>query len=533
MSDGATTQQNEAGLAWWQREVIYEIYPRSFQDENGDGIGDLPGIRRRLDYLKWLGVGALWIGPFYASPMVDFGYDISDHCAVDPQFGTLEDFDRLLTDAHALGIKIIIDFVPNHTSDRHSWFRESRASRNNPKRDWYIWRDPAPGGGPPNNWLSEFGESAWSLDPATGQYYYHAFMASQPDLNWRDEELRAAMHEVMRFWLRRGVDGFRLDAVTNLVEDALLRGDPDNPEFRDGKPPSERLKHIFTSDRPETHEYVQQIRAVLDEFPDRLLIGEVHVPVARAMSYYGGSDFHLPFNFELLYAPWDIRCVAAAIDQFTTLLPQQAWPNWVLGNHDEVRLATRIGPEQARIAAMLLLTLKGTAFVYGGDEIGLPNADVPPAQQRDPRAKVMGDPRYGRDGQRAPMPWDGTRYAGFTTGEPWLPLYAGAKELNVAAQQTDPRSMLHLYRRLIALRRSLPALRTGAYAPHPIRNKVLAYTRRCAGQTLLILLNFADGPETAELPDRARVLVSTYLDREGEESGTLRLRPSEGLVLEL
>ncbi len=535
--DTPSSQQRDADTpAWWQRDVIYEIYPRSFQDSNGDGIGDLEGIRRRLDYLEWLGIGAVWICPFYPSPMVDFGYDISDYCAVDPMFGTLADFDRLIGDAHARGIKIILDFVPNHTSDQHPWFRESRSSRENARRDWYIWSDPDSQGGPPTNWLSEFGECAWTFDGTSGQYYYHAFMTQQPDLNWRCADLRAAMHDVMRFWLRRGVDGFRVDAVTDLVEDDLRRGDPADPEFRPDMEPSRRLRHIFTSDRPETHIYVQEMRHVLDEFPERLLIGEVHLPIARAMSYYGGTKptFHLPFNFELLYSPWQRDSVAAAIDQFTILLPPKAWPNWVLGNHDEIRLATRVGPQQSRIAAMLLMTLKGTPFLYNGDEIGLPNTDIAPAQQRDPRAKAMGDARFGRDGQRAPIPWDGTFHGGFTSGEPWLPLYPGADRLNVAAQQRDPHSILNLYRRLIALRRSLPGLQSGDYHALSHCGDVLRFARRCETQNLVILLNFGSTAADVPLAGQARLLLSTHLDREEESLiGTVSLRPDEGLIVEI
>ncbi len=369
---------DEAGLAWWQREVFYQIYPRSFQDSNGDGNGDLAGICHRLNYIRWLGVGAIWICPFFRSPMADCGYDISDYCGVDPMFGTMDDFTALLEAAHASGLKVVLDFVPNHTSDMHPWFMESRSSRSSPKRDWYVWHDPGPDGGAPCNWLSHFGGSSWQFDDATCQYYYHAFLSSQPDLNWRNPELRAAMFDVMRFWLKRGVDGFRVDAVTNLVEDLLLRDDPPNSEYRSGMSPDARNRRVFTKDRPETREFIGQMRNVIDEFPDRVLIGEVHLPLARAMAYYGRKrpDFHLPFNFQLLQSDWDCRSISAAVDQYMMLLPDDAWPNWVLGNHDEQRLASRIGDDQTRIAAMLLMTLKGTPFIYDGDEIGMRNVPV-------------------------------------------------------------------------------------------------------------------------------------------------------------
>src|SRR5690242_12208501 len=294
-------------MKWWQRGVIYQIYPRSFQDTDGNGVGDLKGISARLDYLSWLGIDAIWISPIYPSPMADFGYDIRDYCNVDPLFGSLDDFDELVASAHARALKLILDFVPNHTSDQHPWFAESRSSRSNPKRDWYIWRDGTGENTPPNNWLSHFGGSAWSFDKPTSQHYYHAFLPAQPDLNWRNPELRAAMYDVMRFWLQRGVDGFRVDAVTNLVEDELLRDDPPNPDYRPGKLPDARIRRVFTKDRPETHQYIGDMRDVTDEFGDRVLIGEVHLPLARAMAYYGGQRpyFHLPFNFQLLESPWD------------------------------------------------------------------------------------------------------------------------------------------------------------------------------------------------------------------------------------
>ncbi len=415
-----------AGPKWWQREVFYEIYPRSFQDSNGDGDGDLPGICQRLDYVQWLGAGAIWLCPFFRSPMADGGYDISDYRDVDPMFGSMGDFSALLDQAHARGLKIVVDLVPNHTSDRHPWFVESRSSRQNPRRDWYVWQDPGPDGGLPANWLSHFGGSAWQKDDATGQYFYHAFLPAQPDLNWRNREVRTAIYNDMRFWLQRGVDGFRVDAVTNLVEDRLLRDDPPNPARGRGKMPDDEIKRVFTKDRPETHEIVREMRDVLDEFSDRVLIGEVHLPLARAMAYYGGKrpSFHLPFNFQLMESLWDCRSISAAIDQYMQLLPEDGWPNWVLGNHDEKRLATRIGEAQTRVAAMLLMTLQGTPFIYNGDELGMQNIRVSRRETRDTRVKNMGSHRYSRDGARTPMRWDSGTGSGFTTGRPWLPLGA-------------------------------------------------------------------------------------------------------------
>ena len=430
-------------MHWWQTAVIYQVYPRSFQDSDGDGIGDLAGIVARLPYLAELGVDALWLSPIFVSPMADFGYDIAGYTDIDPLFGSMADFDALLAGAHARGIKVLLDFVPNHTSDRHPWFLESRSSRSNPKRDWYIWRNGAPGGGPSNNWLSEFGGPAWAFDERTGQYYYHAFLAAQPDLNWRNVETRAAMHEVMRFWLRKGVDGFRVDVMWHLIKDDALRDNPPNPDYREGEPPYRRLLPLYSADRPEVHEVVRGLRAVVDEFPARVLIGEIYLPVERLAAYYGRdlAGAHLPFNFSLLETPWRAPAIAQLIDSYEAALPAGGWPNWVLGNHDRPRLATRIGPEQARVAAMLLLTLRGTPTLYYGDEIGMRQSALPPDAARDPAALHV----PGRDGARTPMQWDGSTFGGFSTARPWLPLAKDFTANNVARQRADPGSLLNLY----------------------------------------------------------------------------------------
>lgn len=415
--------RTEPARSWWQNAVVYQVYPRSFQDTNGDGIGDLNGVRARLDYLDWLGIDAIWLSPFYPSPMADLGYDVSDFCNVDPVYGTLADFDRLLGEAHARGIKVILDYVPNHTSDQHPWFADSRSSRDDPKRNWYVWQDPRPDASAPNNWSSRFGGSAWEWDQGSRQFYYHAFLKEQPDLNWRNPEVQRAMADVLRFWMKRGADGIRVDAVANLIEDDLLRNDPPHPDCRGEALDRERLRYVFTKDRPETHGCVAHMRAVLDEFDDRVMIGEAHLPIARIMAYYGGKrpGFHLPFNFILLHTPWDARSIEAAIDQYTILLPEDSWPNWVLGNHDEPRVASRVGEQQARVAAMLLMTLEGTPFIYYGDELGLRDARIPVHLVRDRSASDLHHIR-GRDPQRTPMPWDDGRHGGFSDAEPWLPL---------------------------------------------------------------------------------------------------------------
>ena len=442
---------------WWQRGVIYQVYPRSFQDSNNDGIGDLPGIVQRLDYFVDLGIDAIWISPIYPSPMMDFGYDVADYCDVAPIFGTLEDFDRLVADAHARGLRLILDWVPNHTSDDHPWFRASRASRDNMRRDWYIWRDPDPDGNPPNNWLSHFGGSAWELDQQTGQYYYHSFLKEQPDLNWRNPAVKEAMCDVLRFWLGRGVDGFRVDVIWLLIKDDQFRDNPPNPGYVPGNPSHTRLLPLYTANRPEVHGIVAEMRAAIDAYPDRVLIGEIYLPIEQLVSYYGRDlkGAHLPFNFQLIEATWNAVGIARIIEEYEAALPQGAWPNWVLGNHDKPRIASRIGVAQARVAAMLLLTLRGTPTIYYGEEIGMTNVLIPPEQIQDAAEKNEPGLGLGRDPERTPMPWDRSPFAGFTVGKPWLPLGPDHATVNVAAYRQSSDSILNLYRRLLALRRTI------------------------------------------------------------------------------
>jgi alpha-glucosidase len=522
---------------WWQRGIVYQVYPRSFMDSNGDGIGDLNGIVSRLDHLQWLGVDALWLSPVYPSPMKDFGYDVADYTAIDARFGTLADFDRLVEAAHARELKLILDFVPNHTSDQHAWFRESRASRASPKRGWYLWRDPAPGGGPPNNWLSCFGGSAWQLDPASGQYYYHAFLPGQPDLNWRNPEVVAAMLDVLRFWLDRGVDGFRVDVLWHLVKDDQFGDNPPNADWREGMDPYNALVPVQTTDRPEVHDIVRQMRRLLDEYPERVLIGEIYLPLERLMQYYGADlqGAHLPFNFQLLSAPWDAAHLTGLIAEYERMLPQGAWPNWVLGNHDRPRIATRVGPAQARVAAMLLLTLRGTPTIYYGDEIGMRNVAIPDDQVQDPFERRVPGLGLGRDPVRTPMQWSAEPHAGFTTGRPWLPIASDYGIVNVAAQRQDPKSLLALYARLIALRRAEPALSAGSLeifrASGEACADVLTYLR---GDTFLVALNLGSRSRLVPLPRSCSIVLSTHLDRaQGLAGERLELRPDEGLLLRL
>src|SRR5713101_8763842 len=337
-------RMKQSDETWWRHGIFYQVYPRSFQDTNADGVGDLAGIIERLPYLKELGIDAVWLSPIFPSPMADFGYDISDYTGVDPLFGTMADFDALISAAHASGLKLILDLVPNHTSDRHPWFIGSRSSRDDEKRGWYIWCEPAADGGPPNNWMSEFGGSAWAYDAATRQYYHHAFLAHQPDLNWRNPEVRQAIHDVMRFWLRKGVDGFRVDVIWHLIKDEQFRDNPPNPDFREGQPPHWKVLPLRTTDQPEVHDVIAEMRRVIDEFDARVLIGEIYLPVERLVTYYGKNlaGAHLPFNFALLSAPWNARAIEKLLADYEAALPDGAWPNWVLGNHALINLRKEI-----------------------------------------------------------------------------------------------------------------------------------------------------------------------------------------------
>jgi oligo-1,6-glucosidase/alpha-glucosidase len=520
---------------WWQRGVVYQIYPRSFQDSDGDGIGDLAGIEARLDHVASLGVDAIWLSPIFPSPMADFGYDVADYCGVEPLFGDLAGFDRLLAQVHRRGLKLLLDFVPNHSSDQHPWFRESRAARDSAKRDWYIWRDPAPGGGPPNNWISDFGGSSWEWDAATGQYYLHAFLKEQPDLNWRNPQLRAAMMDVLRFWLDRGVDGFRIDVLWHIVKAEGLPDNPVNPTWTPGRTERDRMIQLHSTDQPEAHAISADFRALADSYGERVLIGEIFLPNDRHARWYGTPErpqVHLPFNFQLIESPWDAATLRETIAAYEASLPAHGWPNWVIGSHDAPRIAARIGEAQARVAAMLLLTLRGTPTLYQGDEIGIGKVDIPPERVRDPQDLRQPGIGIGRDRSRTPMPWDASPFAGFSTVEPWLPLNDDWPVRNVAAQAQDPGSMLALYRSLLALRRASPALALGTFALVESDAAVLAYERQADGERLLIALNLGAARRALALPPGTRierVLASTLPARPMD--GTLL--PDEGLVLRI
>jgi alpha-glucosidase len=521
-------------LKWWQRGVIYQIYPRSFQDSNGDGIGDLPGIIRRLDHVVTLGIDAIWISPIYPSPMADFGYDVTDYCNVARVFGNLADFDRLVAEAHRRGLRLILDFVPNHTSNEHPWFIESRSSRANPKRDWYIWRDAGAEGALPNNWLSRFGGSAWEWDGRTNQYYYHSFLKEQPDVNWRNPAVKQAMYDVLRFWLDRGVDGFRVDVLWLLIKDDQFRDNPVNPGYVPGESSHHRLLPLYTANRPEVHAIVAEMRSVTDTYPDRVLIGEIYLPIEQLVTYYGHDlkGAHLPFNFQLLQTAWNAASIAQILQGYEAALPHGAWPNWVLGNHDKERIASKIGSAQARVAAMLLLSLRGTPTIYYGEEIGMKDVPIAPEQVQDPAEKNEPGLGLGRDPERTPMPWDGSLLAGFTSGEPWLPLGADHARVNVEGLRESRRSILNLYRRLIDLRRDKPVLTHGSIDAVTVQGNILRYERRQGDQRLVIALNLAHERARVSLPS-GRLLLSTDLDRAGEDVGaSASLRADEGIIIQ-
>lgn len=528
------TPTSAPATPWWQSGIVYQIYPRSFQDSDGNGIGDLTGIVARLDYLTWLGVDAIWLSPIYPSPMADFGYDVSDYVDIDPMFGTLADFDHLIAEAHRRGLKVIMDYVPNHTSHLHPWFVESRGARTSDKRDWYIWRDPAADGGPPNNWLSEFGGPAWTFDAATGQYYYHAYLPEQPDLNWRNPAVRAAMHEVLHFWFRRGVDGFRIDTVHHLFEDESLRDNPPNPDFTPGMAPTLALDRRYQYDQPEVYAAIAAFRHIADSYDERVLIGEVYLPLERVVTYYGtgGTGVHLPFNFQLIGTPWDAHALADLINRYESLLPAHGWPNWVLGNHDRARIASRIGASGVRLAAMLLLTLRGTPTLYYGDEIGMADVSIPPDQVQDPWEKRVPGFGFGRDPVRTPMAWTPDAGAGFTTGTPWLPLHDHTA-CNVATQQEARDSLLHFYRDLISLRRREPALSRGPYGAIEARGNVLVFERRWDSRRVAVMLNFSDTTVYTPLEGPGEVLLSTAGADVTPMVGDnlMRLGPYEGVIV--
>jgi alpha-glucosidase len=519
---------------WWQRGAIYQLLVPSFLDTDGDGLGDLDGITARLDYLEWLGVNAVWLSPCYPSPLKELGYDVSDYCNIEPRFGSLKAFDRLLGEAHERDIRVILDWVGNHTSAQHPWFRESRASRSSPRRSWYLWRDARPDGSPPNNWVSVFGGSVWQWDAATSQYYMHTFLDSQPDLNWREPAVRAAMLKALEFWLARGVDGFRLDAAPLFFKDPEWRDNPVNPDYRAGELPDSTLLPIYTRNQPGLHELFAELRALVDGFSgDRVLLGEFYLPFTELAAFYGDAEpeLHLPLNLSLTWSQWDAGTIARTISEYHSAVEGRGWPTTTLDTHDQHRIVARAGIEHARVAAMLLLTQRGTPTLYYGDEIGMRGVDIPPEQGVDPQGRRTG---RNRDPTRTPMQWSAETHAGFSTVEPWLPVGVDRDTANVASQSRDAGSLLTLARRLLELRAKEQVLVDGAQVPVPADAELVAYRRENGGRRLLVVLNFAHAAAAHELERGGHVLLSPYLDREGERvAAQVRLRANEGLVIEL
>ncbi|MCZ6662066.1 MAG: alpha-amylase family glycosyl hydrolase [Actinobacteria bacterium] len=535
-----TSLSGDSQRAWWRHAVFYQIYPLSFVDSNGDGFGDLAGITSRLDYLsETLGVDALWLSPFYKSPMRDWGYDISGHTEVDPLFGDLEAAQQLIDEAHRRGMRVIVDYVMNHTSDEHPWFVESRSSRDSLKRDWYVWREPKSDGSPPNNWVSVFGGPAWTLDEATGQYYRHTYLPSQPDLNWRNEETVQSALDVARFWLDRGVDGFRLDAAHQMMKDPLERDNPPAPpdHHRPYKDMGEydNFVHLYDLGHQDIHELHRTVRAVVDSYDHNpFTVGEIHIfDLPEWSSYYGENldQLHMPFNFHLLACDWDASSLRVLIEALLWHVPVGGWTNWMLGNHDEKRLATRLGAENARLAAVLLLTLRGTPFIYYGDELGMQDVEIPEGRGRDPWGANV--PFPSRDGARTPMQWSAGESAGFTVGSPWLPLAPDYEQRNVEAELDDEESILNLYRRLIRIRRDSSALRIGSFLSHPSSGEdVLVYRKEADDDTKTVALNLSDAWQDVKIRSGSVVLSSLDHQRSERINGGLSLAPREGVIVD-
>lgn len=529
--DAASAKLPETQPPWWRGATIYQIYPRSFLDTNGDGIGDLPGILARLDYVASLGVDAIWLSPFFKSPMADFGYDIADYREVDPLFGSIEDFDRLLAKAHSLGLRVMIDQVLSHTSDQHPWFQESRSSRDNDKADWYVWADPKPDGSPPNNWLSIFGGVAWQWEPRRAQYYLHNFLTAQPDLNFHNPRVRAAVLDVVRFWLERGVDGLRLDAINFCFHDRQLR---DNP----AKPPAQRVGrgfsvdnpyafqyHWYNNTQPENLQFLAELRALLDEFPGTVSLGEIasEDSLATMAEYTQPGRLHMAYSFELLTDDFSARHFRDTVRTLERAMPE-GWPSWSISNHDVQRVATRWGkgrcstPAIASLLTAVLCSLRGTACIYQGEELGLTEAEVPYEDLQDPFGKAFWPNFKGRDGCRTPMPWHDGEGAGFTTGRPWLPIPREHRMHSVARQEADPDSVLNRFRRFLRWRAGQPCLRWGDIAFIDCAEPVLAFTRTLADQRLLLAFNLGTEASQLRLPEATGASV---LDGHGLPSGQL------------
>lgn len=508
---------------WWRGAVIYQVYPRSFADSNGDGTGDLPGLIGKLDYIASLGVDAIWVSPFYRSPMADFGYDISDYRDVDPVFGSLEDFDRLLAESHRRGLRVIVDQVLSHSSDRHPWFEESRRSRDNAKADWYVWADPQPDGTPPNNWLSIFGGSAWQWEPRRGQYYLHNFLVSQPDLNYHNPQVAEQMLAEAEFWLKRGVDGFRLDAINFCFHDAKLRSNPAKPEAeRKGRGftvdnPYAAQYHVYDNTQPETLTFIERLRTLMNRYPGTMTLGEISCedPFAAVRDYTEGDRrLHSAYCFELLVDRFSTGHVRDVFENLSKTAPNY-WPCWAIGNHDVARVVSRwpqSGIDNVRRAKLMnafLLSLRGTACTYQGEELGLTEVEVPREAIKDPYGIAFWPTFKGRDGCRTPMPWNATNQAGFSDGQPWLPIPDTHRGASVSLQEADRGSVLNAYRAMIRFRQSHAALRWGSMQLLPATDELLVFAREYEGQTVIAAFNFGASSTRMSLPVGTKIEALT------------------------
>ncbi|GLQ51725.1 alpha-glucosidase family protein [Dyella flava] len=528
---------------WWRGAVIYQIYPRSFLDTNHDGVGDLPGIIQRLDYVASLGVDAIWIAPFFRSPMADFGYDIADYRDVDPLFGTLDDFDHLLSKAHGLGLKVMIDQVLSHTSDQHAWFKESRESRDNPKADWYVWADAKPDGSAPNNWLSLFGGSAWQWEPRRGQYYLHNFLAAQPDLNFHNPDVRAAVLDDVRFWLDKGVDGLRLDAINFCFHDRLLRDNPPKPKdkrvgrgFSPDNPYAFQYHH-YNNTQPENLDFLGELRNLLDRYPTAVTLGEISSEdsLATMAEYTRAHRLHMGYSFELLSSDFSATYIRHTVEQLEAQV-NEGWPCWAISNHDVERVLTRWGngnasPRMANLLTAMLCSLRGSVCVYQGEELGLTEAEVPFEALRDPYGITFWPNFKGRDGCRTPMPWDNSAFAGFSDVTPWLPIEPAHQALTVAQQEADPDSMLHGFRHFMQWRTGLPALRLGTIRFLDVPEPLLAFVRSHDGEQILAVFNLGKQTQALSLPgfETAQTLAGHGLQQGTLANGRLQL-PGHGVL---
>lgn len=512
---------SNSGKEWWRGAVLYQIYPRSFFDSNGDGIGDLNGITQKLDYIASLGVDGVWLSPFFTSPMADFGYDVADYRGIDPIFGTLEDCDRMIAGMHKRGLKLIIDIVLNHSSEKHPWFIESRKNKTNKYADWYVWADPKPDGSPPNNWISVFGGSAWEFDPQRGQYYYHQFLKQQPDLNILNPEVEAELLDTAKWWLDRGVDGFRMDALPHCIHDVQLRDNPPRPLLpSDGKTiihPYSMQWHTYDKSQPEMIPFLKKFRALIDKYPDRMMVAEVNddKTVETTISYTNGPEMlHTAYDFSLLVHKYDPAYVRQKVEEFFCR-PHDSWPSWALSNHDAIRVATRWAVndkpnlQQSKMLLAMLSSLRGSSFVYQGEELALTEAVIPPEKRQDPG---IGSTGAGRDGCRTPMPWDGAKKnAGFTVAnDGWLPVPPEHAKASVAAQEKDSQSMLNFTKNYLKWRKQHPALIRGSLEFHDTHKDLLTFTRKGEGENIFCAFNFS--PDTVTIPLEGQVLEGHGLE---------------------